>query len=162
MFDKLIKIEEFKFKSRSKNPPQNRTNSLMSFGNSLLYNTVSSKIYRTELDNRIGFLHSNNYRGNNLNLDIADIFKPIIVDRVIISCIRLKILRPSEFNLSKGKIYLSKRAMAKFIERYEKRLRDTISIKGQVFSYSYLITRELVRLRNFLMNIEDYREFSLE
>ncbi|MEG3064674.1 type I-B CRISPR-associated endonuclease Cas1b [Acetomicrobium sp.] len=82
-FDAIIDNEEFAFAKRTRRPPQNRLNALISFGNSLLYVTVLSEIYRTHLDPRIGFLHATNFRRFSLNLDVAEIFKPIFVDRLI-------------------------------------------------------------------------------
>jgi len=83
-FDKIINDELFEFKRRTKRPPLNRLNSLISFGNSLLYTCVLSEIYKTHLDPRIGYLHTTNNRRFTLNLDVAEIFKPIIVDRTIL------------------------------------------------------------------------------
>src|SRR5581483_1553326 len=53
-FDEIIEDEDFKFESRTRRPPKNRMNALISFGNSLLYTTVLSEIYKTHLDPRIG------------------------------------------------------------------------------------------------------------
>lgn len=54
-FDKIIDNEGFKFSKRMRQPPRNRLNALISFGNSVLYTTVLSEIYKTHLDPRIGF-----------------------------------------------------------------------------------------------------------
>ncbi|MGI6382014.1 MAG: type I-B CRISPR-associated endonuclease Cas1b, partial [Tissierellaceae bacterium] len=84
-FNKIIKNPEFEFSIRSRRPPRDNINALISFGNSLLYTTILGEIYQTQLDPRIGYLHSTNERRFTLNLDIAEIFKPIIVDRTIFS-----------------------------------------------------------------------------
>ncbi len=65
-------------------------NTLISFGNSLMYSTVLTYIYQTPLDPRIGYLHSTNFRRFSLNLDISEIFKPIIVDRSILNLVNKK------------------------------------------------------------------------
>lgn len=75
-FDIIVDNEDFAFAKRTRRPPQNRLNALISFGNSLLYVTVLGEIYRTHLDPRIGFLHATNFRRFSLNLDVAEIFKP--------------------------------------------------------------------------------------
>jgi CRISPR-associated protein Cas1 len=54
-FDDILEDSIFSFDVRSKRPPLNKMNSLISFGNSLLYTTVLSEIYNTHLDPRIGF-----------------------------------------------------------------------------------------------------------
>jgi len=86
-FDNILENNTFSFDVRSKRPPLNKMNSLISFGNSLLYTTVLSEIYNTHLDPRIGYLHSTNNRRFTLNLDVAELFKPIIVDRIIFTLI---------------------------------------------------------------------------
>src|SRR5690606_33465585 len=80
-FDIIIDNKDFRFVQRTKRPPKNHLNALISFGNSMLYTSVLAEIYKTHLDPRIGFLHTTNFRRFTLNLDIAEIFKPIIVDR---------------------------------------------------------------------------------
>jgi CRISPR-associated protein Cas1 len=84
-FNKIIKNEDFRFTVRSKRPPLDNINSLISFGNSVIYTIVLGEIYQTQLDPRIGYLHSTNERRFTLNLDVSEIFKPIIVDRTIFS-----------------------------------------------------------------------------
>ena len=84
-FNTIIDKKDFVFSGRNKRPPQDRINSLISFGNTLAYITVLSEIYKTHLDPRIGFLHATNFRRFTLNLDVAEIFKPILVDRLIFS-----------------------------------------------------------------------------
>lgn len=91
-FNKILDDENFTFIRRSKNPPLDKINALISFGNSLLYATTLGEIYQTQLDPRIGYLHSTNQRKFSLNLDISEIFKPIIVDRVIFSLVNKKVL----------------------------------------------------------------------
>lgn len=83
VFDKILENRDFVFEQRTRRPPKNHLNSLISFGNSLMYTLVLSEIYKTHLDPRIGFLHATNFRRFSLNLDIAEIFKPILIDRVI-------------------------------------------------------------------------------
>jgi CRISP-associated protein Cas1 len=56
---------------------------LISFGNSLLYATTLSEIYRTQLNPTVSFLHEPSARRYSLSLDLSEIFKPIIVDRTI-------------------------------------------------------------------------------
>ncbi|HHX24739.1 MAG TPA: type I-B CRISPR-associated endonuclease Cas1, partial [Thermoanaerobacterales bacterium] len=86
-FDIILNNPDFAFEQRTRRPPQNNLNTLISFGNSIIYTIVLSEIYKTHLDPRIGFLHATNFRRFTLNLDVAEIFKPIIVDRVIFTLI---------------------------------------------------------------------------
>ena len=79
-FNKILNNIDFIFESRTRRPPKDPVNSLIGFGNTLLYNRIQQVIWRTSLDSRIGVFHSANRRHFTLNLDFADVFKPIIVD----------------------------------------------------------------------------------
>ena len=82
----------FKFERRSRRPPKNEVNAMISFGNTILYGYIADVIQKTDLDIRIAFLHSANRRSQSLNLDIAELFKPIIIDRLIFSLINKHII----------------------------------------------------------------------
>lgn len=81
----LIISEEINFKKREKHPQTNPINALISFGNSLVYTSVLSEIYKTQLNPLISFLHQPGERRFSLALDIAEIFKPLLTDRIIFS-----------------------------------------------------------------------------
>jgi len=160
-FDKVIEDEEFSFSSRTKRPPRNRINALISFGNSLLYTTVLSEIYKTHLDPRMGFLHATNFRRFSLNLDVAEIFKPIIVDRVIFTLLNKKMLNTKDFSQDLGGVYLKEKGQKVFVEEFDKRLRTTISDRGlgRNISYRSLIRRELYKIEKDLMGDKEYKPF---
>lgn len=84
-----IILRKFPFKKREIRPPTDEINSLLSFGNSLLYTTVLSELYQTYLHPSVSFLHEPSERRFSLSLDIADIFKPIIVDRTIFKLVNI-------------------------------------------------------------------------
>src|SRR5215208_7941785 len=96
-WDFILKGDAFKFGQRTRRPPTNRVNALVSFGNSLMYVTALSEIHRTHLDPRIGFLHTTNRRRYTLNLDVAELFKPLIVDRVIFTLVNRSVLKARDF-----------------------------------------------------------------
>ncbi len=97
-FDAILENTGFTFGRRTRRPPANELNSLISFGNSLIYTVVLSEIYKTHLDPRIGYLHSSNERRFSLNLDVAEIFKPIIVDRTIFTVVNKRMITLHNFS----------------------------------------------------------------
>lgn len=160
-FNLIINDENFVFESRTRRPPENRLNALISFGNSLLYAVVLSEIYKTHLDPRIGFLHTTNFRRFTLNLDVAEVFKPVIVDRVIFSLLNKKVIKPSHFDDSLGGVYLKEKGRAYFIEELDKKLTTTIEVKsiGKKVSYRRLIRLELYKIEKHLMGEKEYEPF---
>ena len=83
-------INDFEMGNRTKQPPNNEVNTLISFGNMMCYTMCLDQIFHTQLNPTIGFLHEPGYRRYSLALDLAEIFKPILVDRTIFSLLNKK------------------------------------------------------------------------
>ncbi len=163
-FDRIVDDENFSMDDRSKRPPKNRMNAMISFGNSLLYTTILSEIYKTHLDPRIGYLHSTNFRRFTLNLDVAEVFKPIIVDRVIFYLLNKQMIKPTDFDQRLGGLYLKETGRKIFVEKFEERLNTTIKHRkiGKNVSYRRLIRLELYKIEKHLINEEEYEPFISE
>lgn len=160
-WDQILKAPDLRFERRSRRPPENRLNALISFGNSILYTAVLSEIYKTHLDPRIGYLHATNFRRFTLNLDVAEIFKPIMVDRTIFTLIGRKQLSKEDFEFEAGGVFLTEQGRQKMVEELEKRLRTTIKHRGLGRSVSYrsLIRMELYKIQRHLMGEEQFEPY---
>ncbi len=163
-FDSITEDSFFQFETRSKRPPKNRMNALISFGNSIVYTAVLSEIYKTHLDPRIGYLHTSNFRRFSLNLDLAEIFKPIIVDRVIFTLINKKMLNSKMFEQKLSKVVLNEKGKKVFIEELENRFKSTIKHKGlkRNVSYRQLILLEAYKLEKHLMEEKEYQPYEAQ
>ena len=159
-FNVILNIGDFFFDKRTKRPPENPLNALISFGNSLIYTTILSQIYRTHLDPRIGYLHETNQRSFSLNLDLAEIFKPIIVDRVIFSLINKNQIQLKHFEEDIDYTYLNEKGKQIFIRAFEEKLNTTIKYKnlGKV-SYRKLIRLECYKLYKHFFGEQIYKPF---
>lgn len=163
-FNKIISNKLFKFKSRKKRPPADRINALISFSNMLIYSYVLSDIYQTHLDPRIGYLHSTNFRRFTLNLDVAEIFKPVIGDRTIFSIINKGILKENDFEPYLKGIILNEKGKKKFLQYIEEKLKQTIKhskLKKNV-SYRQLIKLELYKIEKHLIGEKEYAPFVMD
>ena len=159
-FNDILQNSEFKFIKRSKRPPQDPINALISFGNTLLYNYIAKEIYKTKLDIRIAYLHSSNNRYESLNLDLADIFKPIIVDKIIFTLINKKIIN-SKFHFEKINygVYLNTEGRNIVVNEFYKKIRDITTIGKNKMSYEKIIRKEIYKLINSINNDERFRAF---
>ena len=164
VFDEILEDDCFKFETRTRRPPKNRINALISFGNSLLYTTVLSEIYKTHLDPRISFLHATNFRRFSLNLDIAEIFKPILVDRMLFSLVNKGELKNKHFEKRMGGIVMNEIGVKIFSKEFEERLQRTIKHKkiGKHVSNRRLLRLELYKLEKHLIGEEEYNPFIWE
>ncbi len=160
-FDLILRQDDFSFDRRTRRPPQNRLNALISFGNSILYVVCLSQLYQTHLDPRIGFLHTTNFRRFSLNLDLAEIFKPIIVDRVIFSLINKRVLKASHFTTLLKGIVLSDAGKKLFVQALDERLSATIHHRklGRNVSYKTLIKMEAHKIEKHLLGEQPYEPF---
>jgi CRISPR-associated protein Cas1 len=159
-FNQILNDPYYRFDRREKRPPTNPINTLISFGNSLLYTTVLGEIYKTHLDPRIGYLHATNFRRFTLNLDVAEVFKPTIIDHIIFALVNKHILTPNCFLDKKAGFYLNNVGRKRFIEQYEKKLRETVTFgKHMRCTYQRRVRIELYRLEKHLMNEKNYAPF---
>lgn len=160
-FNQIIESDLFRYSERTRRPPETMLDALISFGNSLLYTTVLSEIYKTHLDPRIGYLHSTNFRSFTLNLDVAEIFKPIIVDRTIFALLNKNVLNSQDFMRELNGVYLNEKGRRTFVQEYQDKLETTINHKklGREVSYRTLIRLELYKLEKHIIGDEEYQPY---
>ncbi|WP_257008470.1 CRISPR-associated endonuclease Cas1 [Shouchella clausii] len=158
-FRQLIK-QDFAFAKRTKQPPNDPINALLSFGNTMMYQTVLSEIYRTSLNPTVSFLHEPSTKRFSLSLDLAEIFKPLIVDPLILSLINKKNITKKHFDYLEGEVcYLNEEGKKRFIRAWEERLQTSImhrKLKRKT-TYRYLIRLECYKLIKHVIDDEVYK-----
>lgn len=159
-FNEILKLEE-EFTKRVKRPPDNPINCLISFGNSLVYTTVLSEIYHTHLNPTISFLHEPATRRFSLSLDLAEIFKPILSDKVTFKLINNQMIKPQHFEEKLNFCYLKEEGRKLYIREFDERLQTTIEhreLKRKV-SYRHLIRLECYKLTKHILGEKEYKAF---
>lgn len=154
--------KKFKIEKREYKPPSNEMNSLISFGNALLYTTTLSQIYHTYLHPSISFLHEPRERRYSLACDLADIFKPILVSRTIFKLVNNNMLNSKHFKNDVG-VYLNEKGRNIFIQEYQKKLKTTVKHPNlnKKVSYKYLIRLEGYKLIKHVLNDKQYESFKM-
>jgi len=156
-----IILNDFIMAGRSKHPPKNEVNALVSFGNMMCYSLCLGQIYHTQLNPTISFLHEPGYRRYSLALDLAEIFKPILVDRVIFKVLNKKEIQARDFDIQLNGVVLKESGRKAFIRSFEERLNETIkhrSLKRNV-SYKHLVRLECYKMTKHVLGIELYKPF---
>ncbi len=149
----------FNLEKRTKRPPLDDTNALISFGNSLMYATIIKEIYKTQLNPAISFLHEPSERRFSLALDLAEIFKPLVIDPLVHKLVSKRIIVKDDFVKELNYKYLNDSGRRKFINHYEQALSRTIrhrKLKRNV-SYRFLIRLECYKLIKHFLNDEVYK-----
>lgn len=161
-FDEIIQNKDFPFEKRTKRPPLNALNAMISFGNSLCYTMILSEIYKTHLDPRIGFLHTSNFRRFSLNLDVAEVFKPIMVDRLIFQLLNKKMITKKHFESEHGGgILLNEKGRKIFLGQMEQRMKTTVNHRhlGRNVSYRQLYRLELYKIQKHILGEKEYEPY---
>lgn len=159
----IIIENRFEFNERVKRPPNNPMNAMISFGNSLMYSAVLGEIYNTQLNPTISYLHQPGERRFSLSLDIAEIFKPIVIDRIIFRLINDNMIKEEDFLKELNYCYLNDAGRKKFLREFDQRMNSVINHKnlGRDVSYKTLIRLELYKLIKHLTSIESYEGFKM-
>jgi CRISPR-associated protein Cas1 len=160
-FERLVNVSGFPFGQRSTQPPQNELNALLSFGNMLCYAACLSQIYHTQLNPTISFLHEPGHRRFSLALDLAEIFKPLLVDRTIFRVLNKKEIQPHHFVRELDGCLLKESGRKIFVEVFAQRLKETFHHRrlDRTITYQHLIKLECYKLTKHLMSIEEYQPF---
>ena len=141
-FSSMLNTEMgFGFEHRTRRPPKDPTNALLSFAYSLLTADVISAIQIVGLDPYVGFFHQQTYGRPCLALDLMEEFRPIIADSVVVTLINNRQITPNDFTQSHGGWFLKDLARKKFYAAYEKRKNETIT--HPVFKYKISFRRAL-------------------
>ncbi len=155
-------IRGFEMGKREIRPPKDEMNALISFGNSLLYGVALSEIYHTYLHPAISFLHEPRERRYSLALDLADIFKPIVVERLIFKLVNNRQIAKEDFDRSVG-VVLKEKPRRLFIEEFDKKLKTSLNhpeLKRSV-TYRELLRLECYKLVKHVIGEKPYRAFRM-
>lgn len=128
IFNKLLKNknEVFEFNVRTKRPPLDATNALLSFMYSIYTNEVASALETVGLDSYIGYCHTLRSGRSSLACDMVEELR-CIVERFVIGLINLKILNENDFETQvSGAVYLNYDGRKKVLERWQAKKRTDI------------------------------------
>lgn len=159
----VIVNQEIDFKKRVMHPPDNMINSLISYVNSLIYAKILSEVYHTQLNPTISYLHEPGVRRYSLCLDVSEIFKPLIGDRLIFSLLNRNQITEESFTKELNFLHLKKDASKLIARELENSLKKTIKHKelGRQVSYQYLIRLELYKLIKHIIGEKEYEGFKI-
>ncbi len=156
-------IHDFDMNGRTKQPPQNEVNALISFGNMMCYSQCLRAIHQTQLNPTISYLHTPGERRYSLSLDVSEIFKPLLVDRMIFKLLNKREIQSKHFEKRLNSCLLNPTGKKIFVKAFEERLSETFkhrALKRNV-SYRHLIKLECYKLTKHLLDIEEYKPFKM-
>ncbi|MGL4607568.1 MAG: type I-B CRISPR-associated endonuclease Cas1b [Eubacteriaceae bacterium] len=155
--------QEINFDKRIKNPPDNMINTLISFVNTLVYTKVLGEIYQTQLNPTVSYLHEPGTRRFSLSLDIAEIFKPLIADRLIFSLLNRNQITKKSFTKNLNCLHLTKEASRTIVGELDAKMQATIKHRdlNKTVSYQHLMRLECYKLIKHLLSEKEYEAFKI-
>ena len=128
-FDAMLKTDESEmmFEKRSRRPPENRVNALLSFAYMLLKNDTQSALESVGIDPAAGYLHTLRPGRPSMALDLMEELRAPLCDRFVISLINLKQITASDFDAEGIEYKLKDKARRKVIQEWQLRKKETIT-----------------------------------
>ncbi|GGW51526.1 type I-B CRISPR-associated endonuclease Cas1b [Arenibacter certesii] len=154
-------INDFEMNNRTKQPPNNEINAMISFVNMICYTTCLDQIYHTQLNPTISFLHEPGFRRYSLALDLAEVFKPLLADRLIFSLLNKKMIQKGDFDQKLNSCLLKESGRKTVLRAWDEKLNETIKHRTlkQNVSYKRLVRLECYKLVKHVMGMQEYKPF---
>jgi CRISPR-associated protein Cas1 len=132
------------YSTRSRRPPLDRFNAILSFGYALLHTAVTRAVLASGLEPSLGFFHTPRSAAYPLVLDLMELFRVPLWDMVVIGALNRGQWDPeADFIATKAKVWLSDDGRKKAIGLFESRLDETWKHPVVGYSLSYARTIEL-------------------
>jgi CRISPR-associated protein Cas1 len=125
-----VPTAEFAFAQRTRRPPRDRVNALLSFLYSILTHDCAGAVEGVGLDPQIGFLHSVRPGRLGLALDLAEEFRAGLVDRLVATLINRRQVRPDHFEVREGageSVMLTEEGRKAVLVAYQKRKQERVA-----------------------------------
>lgn len=120
--------ETFFFRERSRRPPLDTFNAMLSFAYSLLSHDCASALESVGLDAYVGYLHTDRPGRESLALDLMEELRPCFADRFVLTLINNRIIKPSNFEFREsGAVLLAEEGRRTFLQKWQERKRETIT-----------------------------------
>jgi CRISPR-associated protein Cas1 len=129
VFDHLIAAQKegFFFQQRTRRPPMDNVNAILSFLYSLLANDLASALEGVGLDPAVGFLHRDRPGRMGLALDLMEEFRPILADRLVLSLINRQQITARGFRKTEtGAVMMNDETRKEVLVAYQKRKQEEI------------------------------------
>lgn len=165
LFDDMIlqQKEDFYFRTRSRRPPLDRVNALLSFAYSLLAKDTAAALEGVGLDSYVGFLHRDRPGRASLALDLMEELRGVFADKFVLSLINKKMLDKSDFSEKEnGAVLLTDEARKKFLTAWQAKKQDKIThpYLGEKISWGLVPHVQALLLARFLRHdLDEYPPF---
>ncbi len=152
----------FTFSGRTRRPPTDAVNCLLSFGYALLTKDLTITTLLVGFDPYMGFYHRPRYGRPALALDLAEEFRPLIVDSTVMAAINNGEVQPKHFEQRGPGVSLTKDGRRAFLRAYERRMETEVThpVFGYKITYRRVLEVQARMVGAFMLGeVPDYRPF---
>lgn len=142
---------------RTRRPPTDRINALISFCNGLVYSLCKNELAKTQLDMTLSFIHAPTQARASLALDLAEIFKPVLADKLIFGLINRQMLHDNAFEEADNVCRLSETGRRQVVEHFREKV-DLEPLEEER-GYRTLVMREAFRLQAHVLGMVPYKAY---
>ena len=159
----LSNQDVFAFHGRSRRPPMDRINALLSFVYTLLAHDCASALESVGLDSYAGFLHRDRPGRSSLALDLMEELRPCIADRFVLTLINNRIIKPEDFEIREsGAVYLKEDSRKSVLSHWQQRKQEQIThpYLGEKIPWGLVPYLQALLLARYLRgDLDDYPPF---
>lgn len=120
--------DTFFFRERSRRPPLDAINAMLSFAYSLLAHDCASALESVGMDAYVGFLHRDRPGRESLALDLMEELRPCFADRFVLTMVNNRIIKPEDFDFRESEaVFLTDTGRKSFLQKWQERKRETIT-----------------------------------
>ncbi|PLR84878.1 type I-C CRISPR-associated endonuclease Cas1c [Bacillus sp. V33-4] len=165
LFNQMIlqQNEDFYFHSRSRRPPLDNVNAMLSFAYTLLANDTASALEGVGLDAYVGFLHRDRPGRVSLALDVMEELRGVYADRFVLSLINKKVLNKEDFlKKENGAVIMIDDARKKFLAAWQNKKQEKIThpYLGEKIPWGLVPHAQALLLARYLRNdLDEYPPF---
>lgn len=160
-FGRLLR-RGFEFAKRTRRPPKDPVNAMLSFGYALLYNEAISAVTGCGFDPYVGFYHAVSYGRCSLALDLMEEMRPLVGDRLALYLANTETLSSSQFRSENGGMWLDGGGRKRFLRAYEDLMNNEFTDRnsGRRTSLRLALYGQAQHLLKSVMDRGPYRGFS--
>ena len=165
VLDQLILGEKplFSFQGRSRRPPMDPINALLSFAYSLLANDCAAALESVGLDSYVGFLHRDRPGRVSLALDLMEELRPCMADRFVLTLVNNRVVGEGDFDRREsGAVFLNDAGRRTFLNHWQQRKRETLThpyLREKVSWGLIPYVQALLLARHLRGDLEEYPPF---
>lgn len=154
---------EFRFQTRSRRPPLDRVNALLSFAYSLLTNDCACALESVGLDAYVGFLHRDRAGRKSLALDLMEELRPCMADRFVLTMLNNRMISPEDFTIMEsGAVLLTDDGRRAFLKAWQEKKSDSLvhPFLGEKLSWGMIpYAQALLLARHIRGDLDAYPAF---